>query len=557
MNFKNNPSTTFRDIHALTSAQASLEIQALREGIEYHNSLYYVKNRPKIADGVYDKLFRRLQDLEAAFPEFQSNTSPTQQVGAEPVEELKKIEHSAPMLSLNATLEKTEVEDFLRLVTRKAGARTITYVLEPKFDGLSLEVVYEHGVFRRAATRGDGHTGEAVSANMRMIKGLPLRCEGSPPRFLAVRGELFMNKDDFRRINKKLIEQGEDPFTNPRNAAASIVRRLNPKVVERRPLSIVFYDILKVEGARCSSHWDELKRLAEWGLMTDSHNARCTSFEEILTYHQKMEAERNDLDYEIDGVVIKLDDLARRQALGVRQRSPRWAFAWKFTPRQEVTTLEDIVVQVGMSGILTPVALLRPVDVGGVTISRATLHNEQDVQKKDLRPGDKVRVARAGDVIPEVVSRVGSLTTGRGKRFVMPDICPACGSRVRKEGAATICPAGLSCSAQLVGHLIHFASREAMNITGLGETTAWQLVDSRLAKNIADLYDLSTKQFLQLDGIRSAIGGGAVSGYPRRERRSAGSVSLRPRHSACGVACGPYAGAGLSNSRCDSNSRQR
>lgn len=505
MDFKKNPRTDFKSIKKMTPEEARREVEALREGIEYHNYLYYVKNQPVIADAVYDQLFRRLQELEEAFPDLQSETSPTRKVGAPPVDRLKKVKHTAPMLSLNSALSEEEAEDFDRFIRRNLGLSKVAYVLEPKFDGFSVEVVYRDGVFAYGATRGDGETGEDISENLKTIRSLMLRLQQPDgekiPRFLAVRGEVIMSKKAFQKLNKERVEKGEVPFANPRNAAAGIMRQLDSKKVADKPLDIFFYDILRIEGMEFSSHWEELRKFPEWGLRTDIHNVKCSSLEEVKAYRQKLAAQREELDYEIDGIVIKLDDLQLREKLGMRERSPRWALAWKFPPKKEVTTLEDIVVQVGRTGMLTPVALLQPVDVGGVTVSRATLHNEDEVRKKDVRRGDKVRVARAGDVIPEVVERIEEPGKKRGPKFSMPKKCPVCGSEVVREGAYYFCPAGLSCPAQLIGHILHYCSRNAMNIEGLGDKIARQLVDRGMVKDVADLYRLRVEDLLELDGF--------------------------------------------------------
>jgi len=505
VDFKKKPKTEFKNLDNLTEEEAREEVEALRGGLEYHNYLYYIKHEPRISDAVYDKLFHRLQNLEEAFPALRSENSPTQKIGAAPLDKLKKVSHTLPMLSLNTALNEDEARDFDDFIRRNIGKKSVSYTLEPKFDGLSVEVVYEHGIFKYGATRGDGTEGEDISPNLKTVGPVIMRLQKQNsdkiPAFLALRGEVFMPKGKFLKLNRKRIERGEEPFANPRNTAAGIMRQLDPKKVADKPLDIVFYEILRIEGITFSSHWEELQQFPRWGLKTDPLNTKCTSFSEIQSFHRKLEEEREDLHYEIDGVVIKLDDLAERERLGTRQRSPRWALAWKFPPKKEVTRLEDIVVQVGRTGILTPVALFQPVDVGGVTVSRATLHNEDEVLRKDVRPGDKVRVARAGDVIPEVIERIREPGKKRGEKFSMPDTCPVCRSEVMREGAYTFCPAGLSCAAQLRGHLRHYASRDAMNIEGLGEKIVAQLVDRGLVRDIADLYRLDEDDFMDLEGF--------------------------------------------------------
>ena len=503
MDFKKNPKTNFKKIDSLTKKEAKDEIEALREGIEFHDHLYYVKNQPKITDAVYDRLFRRLQDLEEAFPEFQSDTSPTRRVGAEPVDKLNKVKHAAAMLSLNAVLDQEDAEEFDRFIRRHADGKGVVYSLEPKFDGLSVEVAYRDGVFEYGATRGNGEVGEDISENLKTIRTVPLRLQTSKniPSFVSVRGEVYMRKAGFQELNRERIEKGENPFANPRNAAAGMMRQLDSKSVSGKPLDIMFYEILHVEGNGFSSLEQVLRTFSTWGLKTDSHNTRASSFEAVKKYRDKLSEERDDLDYEIDGIVIKINDFQQRSNLGIRHRSPRWALAWKFPPKEEMTTLEDIVVQVGRTGMLTPVALLQPVDVGGVTVSRATLHNEEEAKRKDVRVGDTVRIARAGDVIPEVVERVKEPGKKRGKTFSMPDRCPVCGAPVVKEGAYMLCPAGLSCPAQQVGRIIHYASRDAMNIEGLGDETVKDMVRKGLVHNMADLYGLSVDDLLTLEGF--------------------------------------------------------
>lgn len=509
MDYRKNPPKNFKDIDKLSKNQAKEEMDALWEGIDYHDYRYYVKNDPEISDSLYDKLYRRLQKLEEAFPELQSEDSPTQRVGAEPASKLKKVDHTSPMLSLNAALEEKEVKNFYDFVLRGIKQKRADFVLEPKFDGFSVEIVYEKGALKYGATRGNGEVGEDITRNLKTIHTVPMRLRKGKdtPDFLAVRGEVFMPKDGFQKLNKRRIENGEEPFANPRNAAAGTMRQLDPKNVADKPLDIVFYEILDISGSRPASHREVLKSFPEWGLKTDSHNKKCSSFQDIKTYYEKMAEEREDLEFDIDGIVINLDRYEQRENLGVRQRSPRWAFAWKFPPKEEVTRLEDIVVQVGRTGMLTPVALLQPVDVGGVTVSRATLHNEDEVRKKDVRPGDKVRIARAGDVIPEVVERVREPGKERGKEFSMPEKCPACGADVYKEGAYYFCSGKLKCPPQVIGGILHYASRAALNIDGLGEKTAQDMVAKDLVKDISDLYTLTKNDLLGLEGFADKSAG--------------------------------------------------
>ncbi len=489
-------------VEKLSKDEAREEAKDLRKEITHHDYLYYVKNRPEISDAEYDRLFARLTAIEDRFPDLVTPDSPTRRVGAPPASSHPTVEHVAPMLSLNAVHEAKEVKDFLKFLGKEVGDDA-PLVLEPKFDGLSVELVYEDGVFARGVTRGDGQSGEDITDNLATIGALPLRLQNADdaPDPLAVRGEVFLPKADFQQANKQRIKRGEEPFANPRNAAAGLARRLDSETVAKYPLDIYVYDLLDPDTGTWPSHWALLERFRDWGFRTNPQNKRVAGFDEVEAAYNDLLEKRDDLDYEIDGVVLKLDDLAERERLGTRARSPRWAVAWKFPPREEQTTIADIVVQVGRAGILTPVALLEPVDVGGVTISRATLHNAEDVARKDLRIGDTVRIKRAGDVIPEVAERVPQPRVERGPEFEMPDKCPSCGTAVVKEGAYTICPAGIACPAQLKGRLTHYGGREAMDIDGLGEKTAQQLVERGMVADLADLYALSADDLRSLEGF--------------------------------------------------------
>lgn len=500
--YKTNPSTKFKDVSKLKKQEAEEQIEQLREAIDYHDYRYYTQNDPVISDRKYDELFKRLQDLEAEFPEFQSPNSPTKRVGAEPLDELKKKQHTRPMLSLDSALEPGNIKNFDEYVHRHID-QTVDYVLEPKLDGLSVEIVYANGDFEYGATRGDGRTGEDISENLKTIGAVPLKLQsdGKLPSRLAVRGEVLMSRSGFQELNKTRVEQGKDPFANPRNAAAGIVRQLDPKQVADKPLTIFFYELLQAEDYDAPGHWQVLQQFPKWGLKTHPRNKKVKSLKDVQNYHEKLTEERDDLDYEIDGIVIKVNDFAQRETLGTRERNPRWAMAWKFPPQKKVTRLRDIVVQVGRTGMLTPVALLDPVDIGGVTVSRATLHNEDEVKKKDVRPGDKVRVIRAGDVIPEIAERVNERGKKRGDEFSMPSHCPVCDTEVIREGAYYFCPAGLSCQAQLVGHIIHYVSSDAMDIENLGEKIVQQLVDRDMINDLADLYHLEIEDVLRLAGF--------------------------------------------------------
>jgi len=500
--FTHNPKTKFEKAKNLKKSEAREQAGQLREALEYHTHLYYIKNKPEISDKAYDALFSRLQELEEAFPELQTPSSPTRRVGAPPLDELKKVEHRRPLLSLDSSEEEKKARDFLRFLRENTGKKDVACVLEPKLDGFSVELVYERGEFSEGSTRGDGRTGEDISENLKTIPTMPLRLQNNASGLLAVRGEVLMSKEGFQELNRTRVQNGEDAFANPRNAAAGIMRQLDSRKVAGKPLQIFCYEIVDSEGQDIpASHWEVLEILAKWGFKTNPLNRLASSFRQIKDYREELMKKREELLYEIDGVVIKLNDRESRKHLGTRQRNPRWAYAWKFPPKKEVTVLRDIVVQVGRTGMLTPVALLDPVDVGGVTVSRATLHNEEEVEKKDVRPGDTVRILRAGDVIPEVAERVKEPGKKRGKKFRMPSHCPSCGSDVVREGAYVLCPAGLSCPAQRTGRIIHYASRGAMDIETLGEKNVKQLVEKGLVKELPDLYKLSPEQLRSLEGF--------------------------------------------------------
>jgi DNA ligase (NAD+) len=507
--YRSDPPNDFDPVDSLDREAAAEQVEQLVDALDFHDQRYYRDNDPVISDHAYDRLFQRLVDLEAAYPELQKPNSPTRRVGAEPVDELEEIEHTAPMLSLDAAFDREEIEKFEDFCRRNAKKPSMTaasttdfnYFAEPKFDGLSAEVVFENGDFVRAATRGNGTVGEDITRNVRTIRTLPMRLSAEdPPELLAVRAEILMPRSGFQEMNKRRIERGDDPFANPRNAAAGTVRQLDPSVVARRPLDIYFYDILRVDGAEFSSQTEVRQALDTWGLKLDDHTTYCETVDEIEDFYRSIDAQREELDFEIDGVVIKIDEFDVRQVLGERSRSPRWAIAWKFDPKQEVTILRDIAVQVGRTGKLTPVAMLDPVEVGGVTVSRASLHNIEELHGKDVRKGDTVRIQRAGDVIPEVVELVEPAEP-RAEPFEMPDRCPVCGTETVREGPLDFCPNGISCTAQLKGHLIHYASRNAMDIDGLGEETVNDLIDAEMVEDIADLYELEPADFQSLEGF--------------------------------------------------------
>ncbi|MEO5631653.1 MAG: NAD-dependent DNA ligase LigA, partial [Nitrospiraceae bacterium] len=476
---------------------------ALRDEIRHHDYLYYVKDRPEISDSQYDRLFRKLVELEQVHPELVTPDSPSQRVGAPPLQELVKVPHEHPMLSLDSIVDQNEVQAFDQRMKRALETPSVEYSAEPKFDGLSVELMYDHGIFTRGATRGDGTTGEDVTVNLRTIRSLPLQlhAQSGLPDHLVVRGEVYMRLDDFQALNRRMTERGDDAFANPRNAASGSLRQLDSTITATRPLVVTCYEIMALSRPAPPTHWDELETLAQWGLPAPVLRRLCASIDEVMAFHRETESMRDQLPYEIDGVVVKVNRRDWQGRLGMKSRSPRWAIAYKFRPRKEITIVQDIVVSVGRTGTLTPVALLKPVEVGGVTISRATLHNADEVARKDVRIGDTVKIERAGDVIPAIAERVPVHGEQRGSPFCMPNHCPVCGSSVGREGAYYYCTGQLVCGAQFKGAIEHFASKQALNIEGLGKKTVAQLVDEGLVRSLADLYRLTNADLVALEGF--------------------------------------------------------
>ncbi|PSQ17209.1 DNA ligase (NAD(+)) LigA [Halobacteriales archaeon QS_8_69_26] len=493
-----DPSTDFDPVEDLTEAEASEQAAQLRAAIRFHDRRYYVEADPVIADRTYDRLFGRLADLEAAF-DVPTEDSPTRRVGGEPVDEFDTVEHVAPMLSIDQGDDPEEVREFDRRVRDAVG--DVTYVCEPKFDGVSIEVVYEDGRLVRAVTRGDGREGDDVTRNVRTIGSVPQRLvargDAEVPEFLAVRGEIYMPRDAFGAYNRERVERGDDPFANPRNATAGTIRQQDPTVVAERPLSVFFFSVLDASDP-WPTRWAEHERLAELGLRVNDRVERVPDVEAAVDYRDRMLADREDLNYEVDGVVIKVDDREKRASLGATSRHYRWAFAYKFPARSGETTVRDIAVQVGRTGRLTPVALLDPVDVGGVTVSRASLHNPEQIAALGVDVGDRVRVERAGDVIPQVAEVVEH--GDEGATFAFPDECPACGSPVEQDGPVAFCSGGLACPAQSRQAVEHYASDAGLDVEGLGERTVEQLMDAGLVDGIPDLYDLTESDLADLEG---------------------------------------------------------
>jgi len=480
------------------------EVEALREALRYHNHRYYVLDDPEIPDAEYDRLMRRLLQLEAQNPEFVTPDSPSRRVGAPPLEMFRPVRHELPMLSLANGFNDEEVRDFDRKVRRMLGTEDpIEYVSEPKMDGLAIEVRYEKGSLVRGVTRGDGASGEDVTANIRTIRAIPLKLRGNVreiPARLHVRGEVFMPLSGFRRLNQEREQEGSLVFSNPRNAAAGSLRQLDSRITAARPLDVYFYGVGIVSGLPFMSHWDILKILPEFGLKTNPHARLCRGIEAAIVYFHDLLKIRSDFPYEMDGIVIKVNSLRLQKQLGEVTRSPRWAIAYKFPASQEMTQIKDIIVQVGRTGVLTPVAVLTPVVVEGATVSRATLHNQDEIERKDIRVGDWVIIQRAGGVIPEIVRVVLTKRPAHAKPYDFPKKCPVCASpAVRLPGESSYRCMGISCPAQLKARIRHFVSRRAMDIAGLGQKLVNQLVDKGLVKNFADIYLLNRETLADLE----------------------------------------------------------
>lgn len=488
----------------MTEEEAKKRIEELRKLIEYHNWRYYVLDSPEISDAEYDALLRELIELEEKFPQFVTPDSPTQRVGAPPLEIFPTYRHRVPMLSLQNAFSEEDLIAFDKRIKRFLGMNEdakIEYCAELKMDGLAVSLVYENGVLTHGSTRGDGFEGEEVTPNLKTIRSIPLRINTPhPPSFIEVRGEVIMNKRDFEELNRQRAEMGEPLFANPRNAAAGSVRQLDSSITAQRKLDIFIYGIGACEGYEFQTQYQVLQTLRDWGFKVNPHFRLCNGIEEVIEYCREWTEKHHELPYETDGTVVKVNSIALQNELGTLARSPRWAIAFKFPAEQGITQIEDIIVQVGRTGTLTPVAVLRPVEVGGVTISRATLHNEDEIRRLGVKIKDWVVVQRAGEVIPEVVAVVTSRRTGEEIEFKMPDKCPVCGSEVVRlpDEVAYRC-INYSCPAQVKERIYHFASRDAMNIEGLGKEWVDKLVDVGLLKDSADIYFLKLWDLLKLE----------------------------------------------------------
>ena len=492
------------------SDEIQKRIEILREEIESHDHAYYIGNDPVVTDKQYDALVQELRDLEAAHPEFFSVNSPTQRVGAKPDQAFAEVQHAHPMLSLNNAFDQGEAREFDRRIRQTLEAESMEYVVEPKIDGLAVSILYENGELVRGATRGDGETGEDVTANVRTIRSIPLRLRMSKvPELLEVRGEVYMSIAGFEKLNQERRNAEEKLYVNPRNAAAGSLRQLEPKITRNRPLDAILYSIVQVRGIELpSSHFDQIEWLRESGFRTSQEIRRVTGMEECLRRYNELLEQRDNLPYEIDGVVYKVDDLELQNQLGFITRAPRWAVAHKFPAQEEVTTVVDIDVQIGRTGAVTPVARLTPVFVGGVTVSNATLHNEDEIRRLDVRVGDTVVVRRAGDVIPEVVSVQLDKRPEESRQYEMPEHCPVCDSAIERSEDESIarCTGTLICASQIKEGIWHFASRKALNIEGLGKVLISQLIDREMIQDASDLYLLSVEKLADLErmGEKSA-----------------------------------------------------
>lgn len=482
-------------------------LRELEKLVDYHNHRYHVLDAPEIEDIEYDRLFKELESLEQAHPELKSPLSPTVRVGGAPLDSFKKSRHEAPMLSLMNTYSEEEFLDFdvrMKKLLELSDDAQVEYHVELKFDGLSMNLTYVEGVLEKAATRGDGEVGEEVTANIRTIRSIPLKLNtATPPKRIEIRGEVILRIADFEKLNQEQEKRGEKIFANPRNAAAGSIRQLDPKIAASRPLTAFWYGMGAAEGFQPKTIGDFHETLKTWGFKTGQHWKICSGASAVLEFYREIHAQRDQLPFEIDGIVVKLNSFRQLDQAGFVARAPRGMVAFKYPSRQVTTTVEDIIIQVGRTGALTPVAILKPVSVGGVIVGRATLHNQGEIDRKDVRIGDTVVIQRAGDVIPEVVSVVVEKRTGREKKFEIPRECPSCGTIAElKEGEAVIRCLNRNCPAQFIERVRHFVMKDAMNVEGLGEKVVELLVNEKLVRKLADLYRLQKDQILALEGFK-------------------------------------------------------
>jgi len=479
-------------------------VQELRQKINDANYNYYILDNPTISDAEYDRLMRELQEMEEDYPELKTEDSPTQRVGAEPLDEFGSVEHTVPLLSLNNAMDEGELRDFVDRVKRNlVDLDKLEFTAEPKIDGLAVELVYEKGSLTTGSTRGNGFTGEDITQNLKTIRSIPLQLRSDKrevPELLEVRGEVYMTKVDFEQMNQEQMEKDAKVFSNPRNAAAGSLRQLDPSITAKRPLNIFLYSIGASSGVDIKSQEELINYLPDWGLRINPNIEICKDYDEMIEYWQNMESRRENFEYEIDGVVFKVNSFAQQEKLGNTTRSPRWAIAGKFKAKQEITKIKEIEASVGRTGAITPVAHLEQVVINGVKVSNATLHNQDEIDRKDIREGDWVVVQRAGDVIPQVVKVVKERRDGSEQTYHIPEKCPVCESKIVREedGARHYCT-NINCPAQLKGRIQHFASKNAMDIDGLGEKLVDQLVEEGLIKKIEDIYTLTKDELMELE----------------------------------------------------------
>jgi DNA ligase (NAD+) len=498
------------------------KIEELREKIRYHNYRYYVLDDPTFSDAEYDRLMRDLIELEEKYPRCITPSSPTQRVGIEPVSEFTTVKHIAPMLSLANAFSTEELRAFNQRIKKLIPQQKLEYVVELKIDGLAVALVYENGIFIRGATRGDGVTGEEITSNLRTIKTIPLKLFGEDILLhFEVYGEVYMKKSDFKKLNEERIKKGESLFANPRNAAAGSVRQLDPRITAQRHLDTFIYRATFPEGNNFNTHMEVLNYLKKIGFKVNPHIKLCQDIEEAINYCQKWVEKKEELDYEIDGIVIKVNFLKMREELGSTTRNPRWAIAYKFPSQQVTTKVQDIIVQVGRTGALTPVAVLDPVRISGSVVQRATLHNEDEIKRKDIRIRDIVLVQKAGEVIPEVVKVIKEKRTGKEMEFTMPTQCPVCGAKVfRPEGEVASRCNSLTCPAQIKERIKHFASRNAMDIEGLGPAIIDQLVETGQIKDISNLYFLKRDDLISLERMAEKSADNLLDAIEKSKKKS-------------------------------------
>lgn len=498
------------------------KIEELREKIRYHNYKYYVSDDPIISDTEYDQLMKELAEWETRYPQYIPPASPTQRVGIEPVSEFTTVKHTAPMLSLANAFSTEELRAFDQRIKKLIPQKKLEYVVEPKIDGLAVALVFENGIFVRGATRGDGVNGEEITSNLKTIKTIPLKLFGENiPPHIEVYGEVYTKKSDFKKLNEGRIENGESIFANPRNAAAGSVRQLDPRITAQRHLDTFIYRATFPLENKFNTHMEVLSYLKKIGFKVNSHIKLCQDIEEAITYCRQWIEKKEELDYEIDGMVIKVNSLRMREELGSTTRSPRWAAAYKFPAQQLTTKVQDIIVQVGRTGALTPVAILDPVRISGSMVQRATLHNEDEIRRKDIRIGDTVLIQKAGEVIPEIVKVIKEKRTGKETEFIIPTKCPVCGAKVfRPEGEAVTRCNSLACPAQIKERIRHFASRDAMDIEGLGPAIIDQLVEKGLIKDISNLYFLKRDNLTSLERMAEKSTENLLAAIERSKRKS-------------------------------------